>query len=1044
MAYGDDVHGGFTKSINASFSAPSLQLPRSHVNTNSLADIQATLDQRLRKHPKGRILLKHRKLQEKQRPSLKHGGDHAPLSSAALARQQAAASRQQRRERLMSANSVSSSLPSLRHWADSPCAAEPPSPFVPPQCPHELLSKASRAQTAQSRQERMSNRSGTSSPRPLEDLDEDLIEEYDALSKIANEDFFPKILPDEPFVEKYLGELIPSSYPPSPRSPVTPFNPVAWNDTSDDFSLAPDSWKASPPQTAQSKKARLSSARSRTSVASYGSVFSSSSERAAVYQAKSYRQKILERFCTTKRAFDNFLAESGTGSKRRPSFLGDTDHLAIELDEDQFFSFCSKFMAGVPEQDYGKVFNFFDTDRSGTVSIAEFQRVVKAMLPVRCLQDLRCRWIALGFPSACKAMEHMAPRSTWPTARYSLEDFAELLKRVGIWESEEHEFLFRAVSTPILDDTVSIGELRAALCTVSPVLMIEDWGYRLSTMYENLDKAYDKIETTPLAVTDVNKFVVKVGENWKMPRHEAKRFFRLCDFDGKERISRLKFMAVMNLCKPSLQYEELRQKVRSHTLSVLHQMRRFNSHKTSLEGLDARILTTFTSCRADSGNLRAKTPDDFQRTYDEMKLTVKDADALFRLVDVKGSGTPTASAFLHMIKVFSPAIVMQDICMLCSIKAAADAATLREAQRLPLWQARQMRLNTTMSPELQAWSDARQDILSGTGNMLSKPGRVAKSMNAKLQASALAPIAAISSIFRPSSSSATMSMAGRSASERHEQRRVHLGIEKLEQVLKEVFSVSVDEDSPKVDFLGLMDILEDISPPNTLNMNQPAIGLTIAEFIAALGTVPAGDGARLDVSSEGREAKAQLEAKWLLAPFSDFAHELRDGVRERIRQKEKPRVLPAGSVYEPVSYIQTSSLPQIEKEEAADKDDEEDDSKPAKKPDNPLERKLVPLMLIKDLELRQDLKDKLTAEEADRPLPYLMRRRQKVIAAPSGPGDAFFKEMYDHIEKATDIYTPDDRMLANLQGYYAQAGDLVEDQKVMFSRKPRRPGPRKR
>ncbi|CAJ1410092.1 unnamed protein product [Effrenium voratum] len=130
--------------------------------------------------------------------------------------------------------------------------------------------------------------------------------------------------------------------------------------------------------------------------------------------------------------------------------------------------------------------------------------------------------------------------------------------KVGVWDWEEHVYIFTAVTAPNLSSTVSLAELHSALASVSPVLLVEEWQHRLELTFTTMDKAYDALQGEFQMPMDLNKFVVMAGEKWNMTSNEAKRFFRLCDFDAKEKMTRSKFLSVMEVVKPSLRLEHVR------------------------------------------------------------------------------------------------------------------------------------------------------------------------------------------------------------------------------------------------------------------------------------------------------------------------------------------------------------------------------------------------------------------------------------------------------------------------------------------------------
>ncbi|CAK9068315.1 Probable cold shock protein A [Durusdinium trenchii] len=527
-------------------------------------------------------------------------------------------------------------LDGLGTWSES-------NPFVAPPCPHERLIQAQSVLLDSERRElrrsrsykpRMTLTSEGSRSSWLNDLEEEETKE--------------ELLPEEPFVDDYLEQILPTNYDLCPHAPV------------------------------HSKLLPLQGSRASSA---HGSVASSRYHQGSELKAhlKGKRQRLLERFATTKRAFDDFLQTIRELKKLR-CWRGNL--WDVELPQSLFFDFLSQHFADMPPEEHETIFSFFDTDGSGSVSLTEFYAVVEAMAPVRCLADLRCRWIALGF-SPCRAMETMAPRTSWASKRYTCQQFGQLMTKVGVWDWEEHVFLFTAIATTNLHSTISLAEMHAALASVSPVLLIEDWQHRLEQAFQTMDKAYDALEGDFKAPLDLNKFVVKAGEMWNMRSNEAKRFFHLCDFDGKEKMTRTKFCYIVELVRPSLRLEHIRKKLRCHYSKMLGRIRSVN-RQVSLEHLTQRILNGFLQHKEQPTRRRSRVPDDYQRMFDELQLTDQDMTMLFNLLDPRHPEKPELSCFWHMLKNFSPSVVLEDLCLLSVRICAAISKEVKEVRfRVP-------------------------------------------------------------------------------------------------------------------------------------------------------------------------------------------------------------------------------------------------------------------------------------------------------------------------------------------------------------------------
>jgi len=936
---------------------------------------------------------------------------------------------------------TSSSLPSLRHWADSPCAAEPPSPYVAPHCPHEHLSQASRAQSrlgsAVSRKGLMSRASQGSDWSSLQGGFSDFLD-FDDMDSLWEEDGIAE-LPDEPMVDEYLEQIYPTSPATSPRRGAFMHLSVALEDDFelDEFSMAPAT-----PKTPATGRKRLGSAMSVRSTRSRSSTRGSLGGGKGSSHPKGYRQRVLEQFGTARKAFDEFVAEL----QSKALFRHDAQSVEFALSEDMFEDFLAKHFAEIPEEERQGIFNFFDLDGSGTIEVDEFYHVVEAMSPVRSLMDLRKRWIALAYPSCLKAMEQMAPRITWATKCYSPDELGDLLCKVGVFEEEEHLYIFGAIAGPLLKDTISISELLAGLASVSPVLLMEDWRYRLSLLYDDFEKAYDKIELIPGALTDINKFVVKAGEFWKMNREEARRFFRLCDFDKRDKLSRQKFLVMMEICEPTLLHEVMRSKLRHHFRPLLEKLRKKAGDKVSMESFAPQIYELFTKSPVEFKEKRAGVPDDYQRTFDQLEITAKDIEMVFGLLDFRRSGKTTPEQFWHALKAYSPFFYLHDLVGISSRAAQKTATARQEAMNMPAWQARQMGLVRTMQPELAAWWKAFQEARSIKESGVA--GAQAEFASLQREAAILAG-AAVVSITRPtedlSQSLLRASSGGGSpivrqvsndlaSSQKDEFWRTRHTEATLQNILQTAFPEGIEVKAQCV-----MDLIEE---PLHIDgrTSAPSFGVSLGEFAAACGATAA-DIESTMTSQEGREAKAQLEARWQLAPFSDFAAHLREGVREKVKPEEQPRAMTMGSSYEPASYVSISSLPRVAEADEAEDGRSEVKETPHQKSD--LEKKLVPLLLVQNDELRSSIYQDVMAEEASKPLPYIHRSKNKIHI--SGPGETEFLSMYKHLKDDTpSTYIPDDGMVHHLQGYFSDMGSLVENDKVLFASKPKRKGPQKR
>lgn len=846
----------------------------------------------------------------------------------------------------------SQSLPSLSTWTLDE------NPFVAPHCDHELLvQEFGRPQPVHRSRSRLPR--STVSPQDfmiLQDPDDE-----EAVAPLA----------EEPFVDDYLERIFPTNYSRCTFSPVnSKVLPV--------------------PQ-----GSRVSSAHTVASSRHQGGDVKA--------QLKGKRQRLLERFSTTKRAFDDFLRTIRELKKLR-CYRGNL--MDVELPRAKFCNFLSQHFSDMPPEEHEMIFSFFDTDGSGSVSLTEFYAVVEAMSPVRCLADLRCRWIALGL-SACGAMETMASRTSWATKRYGCQQFGQLLTKVGIWDWEEHVYIFTAVATPNLVTTISLAELHAALASVSPVLLIEEWQHKLEVMFGGMDGAYDVLEGDIKAPLDLSKFVLKAGEMWNMSSHEAKRFFRLCDFDAKEKLTRTKFYWVLDLVRPSLRLEHIRKKLRSHCSKLLAKIRSVN-RQASMESLVQRILNGFIQHKEQPTRRRSRVPEDYQRMFDELQLTDQDMTTLFSLLDPRHPEKPERNCFWHMLQNFAPSIVLEDLCILSIRICQTVAKEVKEAQKLPVWQARQLGLARSFTKELKTWSDVVDgsrvfDVFSGL-----VPGQAARAAAARREATLIAPMAALSCC-----------TTGANMLEDDAARLQRIGEPQLKQVLQEVF---FERTEVQVKASVLFELLED-----SQGERHAPRGLSIAEFLAAVGSMGS-DGPPVDTTPEGREARAQMEARSQFEPFTNYAVHLRSAVRQKVSSGVMPKSLVTGNLSEPLSYVNPSSVVEVPvPEKRNDRDSERIN------PWEAMNQKLETVKLVKDQALREMLQRDICMEEADVTVESAVAPTP-VVVVKCEPGAAEFQSFYHHMEE-TPQYVQDEELVERMRGYFHQAGGVVENQTALLSKK---------
>jgi len=180
-----------------------------------------------------------------------------------------------------------------------------------------------------------------------------------------------------------------------------------------------------------------------------------------------------------KQAFDIFTHSSTSDYKKG-------------LTRKQFLHFLAKHFPALGRAEHDRIFELLDADKSKTISLNELHVAVEAAAPVRNLEDLRRRWIALGFASmrqAINAMESYCQQhceksgSFFSTRRMHFAEFSAALCRVGILEDAEHQALFALLTSASDATSLSLDELTSGLASVSPSLLLEDIRDRLLKKY---------------------------------------------------------------------------------------------------------------------------------------------------------------------------------------------------------------------------------------------------------------------------------------------------------------------------------------------------------------------------------------------------------------------------------------------------------------------------------------------------------------------------------------------------------------------------------
>lgn len=410
------------------------------------------------------------------------------------------------------------------------------------------------------------------------------------------------------------------------------------------------------------------------------------------------RKQMIVSYQTVTYAFESFYALDVTDMSLR-----------------RFIRFIGRYFSSLSREVCEQLFEHLDTNKDGIVSMSEFHMAVEAVAPVKTIEGLRRRWIALGYASMRRALQAMQPadRDFAVGQRLGLQEFSQALTRSGVTTSEEHQLIFSAVHDPSeSSNTVTMEHLAAALSAVSPFRLLEDIRDRVTRRYENLEAAWDAAAaaedakrggpggqtaaTRRIWEEDFCKFAV---DALKLSEYEGRKAFRLmtCD-DGEAGLSRRAFVGACRLSDPSLMLEDVRRKVRQRFQSIAEvfsdQSRSIfdrkeemlsppglaaeaarrrasspagstgvslaNGHPGSKAGSDVDTADDCTSAPDERWEVLG-TSRDFQRALSAVALTDGEAKLLFQLVDSNGDGKLSPAEFVRGLRLFAPSCVLEDL-----------------------------------------------------------------------------------------------------------------------------------------------------------------------------------------------------------------------------------------------------------------------------------------------------------------------------------------------------------------------------------------------
>lgn len=432
-----------------------------------------------------------------------------------------------------------------------------------------------------------------------------------------------------------------------------------------------------------------------------------------------FRQKLLDRFSTLQNVFSSLTDDN-------PDYA----HAASrEMPRKEFCRFLDKHFPGLSREEHNRTFDFLDTNKSGGISVAEFITAIEAAHPVRTVEDLRRKLIALGYTSMRQAIRDMDAAVGHKRPLF-YADFAQALTRVGISEDNEHQTLFQTLWDPYSDTkAVTLEQLYCALAAVSPLLLLEDVRYRTISMFGTVSAAFNLMDSDCSNSVSEAEFVHCATHVWKMSHHEGTKAFKLIDNDGSRYISRREFIRACNLSEPTLFFEDIRKKVRQRFRSIAEALlkndvgggtrkkhRDMEMHSSgddedrppsgalkrgsapdwrSQKGVGAALASdisatsvwnAFNDAAIQEEALTRQTPAMLRDMLAKVQLKDSETTALFGLVDIDGDGSVTPLEFSKGIRFFAPACLLDDLrlrCMACgrSTRVADAFASLSSERR---------------------------------------------------------------------------------------------------------------------------------------------------------------------------------------------------------------------------------------------------------------------------------------------------------------------------------------------------------------------------
>jgi len=449
---------------------------------------------------------------------------------------------------------------------------------------------------------------------------------------------------------------------------------------------------------AESQKSPKSIRGSKSCTFGGGSTFGVGSKKTtATMKLMQFRQKMTEKFSTMEKAFGTFVGVNGYNK---------------ELTFKQFSQFLSRQFKGISADECESIFDHLDIDKNGSVSMAEFHAAIEACQPIHTIEDLRRKWISLGFQSMRKTMYLMWEPymdNDGKPKRLSFEDFSAAISRVGINDDTEALNVFNLIvdkydRDPKTQNTTSFDMLWGAMAAVSPYLLLEDIRDTLLRRYGGLEKAFKMVDINCDRAINSKEWIKLACTHWKLLPSEAAKAFRLIDRDHSSSISCDELIGSLRLSEPSLFLEEVRKKVRQRFRSIKEALREeaqggsrpgstYDRRGVRPRGAIAvnapelppaarkanelfddecsqqtqHIMDSF-SMEASSGknvSFAKKSPEQLNTMLASVQLTETETKLLWDLMDVNGDGKLSPKEFDRGIEFFAPSCRLEDLRLHC-------------------------------------------------------------------------------------------------------------------------------------------------------------------------------------------------------------------------------------------------------------------------------------------------------------------------------------------------------------------------------------------